>query len=206
MARDAARARAAQARAAAGQAGLSAVVQDFVALAAGASGEEFTVTYDLGDQRGTVAQRPPDHRLDIVDPDGTDQAFIVNAKGSFACRRPGPAAPAPAAWSCESDSRAAPPLGTFSLDDLTATVNALVASRAAFDTRVESRPVAGTVARCLVTSAKPGAAVEGDTLCISAQGVPLLVEGGTNPQLHATGYSRSVRGDPFRLPAPARSG
>jgi hypothetical protein len=218
-ARQAARVRADQARAAAAQAGLPGPVQQFVATAAGSSGQRYTVSYDLGgtpSQTATLVQRPPFRRFELADtapgaagtsapssgPSSATQVMIVNSAGSFACRR------TDGQWSCVHDAAAAQATGPLSLDDLASTVNSLSASKDTYDFRVERRRLVGVAATCLVTTRKAGlppepAAASTATLCISPQGAPLLVSGGSAPPLQATSYSTTVASSAFTLPAAA---
>jgi len=197
----AARARADQVRAAAGQAGLPAPVQDFMADAVGAAGRSYTVTYDVGGRAATVAQQPPSHRLDVVSPAGDAQAYIANRQGTFSCQRT-----IGGSWTCQPDSQPPPATGALSLDDMANAVSSLTQSAAAYDMRVEERRLVGLHARCLVATPKAaGPSAQPETLCISPEGVPLLVESSGN-QVRATRYRSSASGRQFTLPAPARSG
>src|SRR5262245_58649934 len=82
-ARTAAQVRAAQARTIARQAGLGPDVQDFLARAAGASAERYTVIYNQGaGQTTTVISDPPDRRIDVQGATGADSLDRVIVKGT----------------------------------------------------------------------------------------------------------------------------
>ena len=195
---EAARQRSDQARAAARQAGLSTDVQDFVADAAGASGQRFTVVYDLSGRKATFTQRPPFRRLEVEDTpvQGDAQAAIVNAGGSFSCRRTS------STWTCQADGTPNPPVGALSTDDMVAGVQSLTASGQQFDLRVDRTRVAGVAARCLLATARAGAAPPSSAqrLCIAADGAPLLVET-AGQSVKATSFTTSAPGSAFDLPA-----
>jgi hypothetical protein len=204
--REAADARAEQAKQAAARAGLDPAVQDFVASAAGVAGQEFSVNYDLGQPGHTtvVIQQPPFRRVEVRDPTGV-QVAIDNADGSFSCRQP-----AGAGWTCQRESSPTTP-GGFSLDQLAVTADALSSARASFDFAVDRRTIAATSGRCLTATRKTGADVPAGTpdrsvLCISSRGATLLVDTG-GPVVKATRYSTKTDGRAFTLPAPvARTG
>ena len=194
---DAARQRSDQARAAARQAGLSTEVQDFVADAAGASGQRFTGVYDLSGRKATYTQRPPFRRLEVEDTptQGDAQAAIVNGGGSFSCRRTS------GAWSCQADGTPTPPVGALSADDMVGAVQSLTASGQQFDLRVDHTRIANTAARCLVASPRAGTAgAAAQRLCIAPDGAPLLVES-AGQSVKATRFTTTAAGSAFELPA-----
>jgi hypothetical protein len=177
-------------------------VQDLLARAAGAVGQSFTVTYRTTQgTTATLTQRPPFKRVDESEGNGTAaivRTLIVNRDGSFSCiRRQG-------SWTCQRAAGAPATLGTFTPSELKATVDRLASQRAEFRFEVVPRRVAGVKATCLITT--PVAATAGSssgTLCISAQGAPLLVNGSAG-RLEATSYKASARAQAFRLPVAAR--
>ena len=189
-----------QAADAAADAGLPEDVQDFLRLAASATEATYEVTYEPSEQGVAVrvAQRPPDRRVDLSQGTGDEATvqsrFAVDGRG-FVCTRT-----AQLPWECAEAEGPAPTVPVaFSEDDLEATADRLRASRERFDFEVREREVAGAPATCLVTTPTEGDG-EAESLCLSDQGVPLLVEreGG---RLEAASYDDDPAGDVFSLPA-----
>lgn len=199
-------ARADQVRNAAHDAGLPADVADLLADAAGVPGATFEVTYDLGGASGGTAvltQDPPRRRVDLhtqVDGDDVTRALITDRDRTTVCER------AAGKWTCRagSSSDASSP-SAFGADQVEQVVGDLKAAKDAYTFRVASRDVAGTTARCLVTELKPGKQPTADlgakgTLCISAEGVPLLVETPA-ASLRALKYTTRIPDNAFDAPA-----
>lgn len=203
--------RAEQVRDAARDARLPAEVADLLADAAGVVAQTFTVTYDLGGESGGTAvltQDPPRRRVDLrarVDGDDVVRSLVTEGDESTVCER------AAGRWTCGRDAgggSAATP-GAFDVDQIEAVIDDLDRARDAYEFRVARRTVAGASARCLVTELRPGREPTDEfgakgTLCISPEGVPLLVETAT-ASLRALRYSTSVDGDAFDLPAEVSS-
>jgi hypothetical protein len=203
---DAAVRRSSQVRAAARDAGLPDEVADLLGDAAGVVGERFRVTYDLGGDAGGTAvltQDPPRRRVDLraqVAGDEVTRSLLTDDDGTVVCERAG------GKWTCRAGTASdEPAAGAFGSDQIDRIVDDLRASRDAYDFRVATRDVAGVTARCLVTELKPGREATGElgakgTLCISAEGVPLLVE---TPAawLRALRYTTAVDGEVFEPPA-----
>src|SRR5262249_50834353 len=120
----AARERAAAVRDAARQAGLDPAVQRFFAIAAGATGHQFRVSYAVGSDTGATAtlfQRPPRKRVDLAtDPNGASvvRSVIVDTTGAYSCAKTADA------WKC---SRTATPNTGISLIDAASLQNTLEA-------------------------------------------------------------------------------
>ena len=198
-AREAAAERAAQARSVASDAGLGSDVADLIGDAVGAGGQTFTVTYDDGAGAiSTLVQDPPRRRLDVRKDEVIRAAFVIE-RGTFSCTQ------TQGAWVCGPSTSAPPAIGPFAATDLERTISNLTAARATYDFTTESRPLAGTSARCLVTTRKPEAAADpalGDrgVLCIAKSGAVLLVEA-PGQALRAVSYRASTDDRAFDLPA-----
>jgi hypothetical protein len=193
--------RARQARTVAKQAGLPPAVQDLLARAAGAIGERFTVTYRTGGETvATLTQVPPSKRVDESTGSGSaavTRSLIVNPDGSFSCSRQA------GHWVCQRAAGSTGGIGPFSPADIKATVEGLSSQRAEYRFDVAHRRIAGVDATCLASSPRhPGPNPQLGTLCISAQGVPLLVDSAAG-RIEATSYRTSARSSAVRLPVAA---
>jgi hypothetical protein len=197
--------RAAQARSVARDAGLPPAVQDLLADAATSATRTFTVRYKLAVPGSTtITQDPPRRRIDLVLGTGATvvtRSTITNADGTFACTR------TTGAWTCKKTATRATEFGPLALGDIEQTTADLAAARKSYTFRVESRTVARTRARCLVTELKPGQPPdptrgERGVLCISPDGVPLVIQGGKTT-ITATTYMPKVTDAAFRLPVKA---
>jgi hypothetical protein len=203
-ARAAARVRVDQARLIARQAGLAPAVGDFLARAAGAGGQQYSVVYSSGaGQQTTVISRPPDRRVDVQGAGGADSLdrFVVTGGKSYACHR------GLGRWSCAANGSAGPS-GGFTSDAITQTVTALTQLSATYDFTVSQRAIAGQAATCLAVDRRPGQRADptfGDhaVLCIAPNGV-ILEEDGTGSPLKAVSYRSSVPAGAFSLPARPR--
>jgi hypothetical protein len=197
--------RAAQARSVARAAGLSPAVQDLLADAATSPARTFTVSYKLAVPGSTtITQDPPRRRVDLVvgeGPAAVTRSTITNDDGTFACTR------TTGAWTCKKTSTPPNALSPMALGDVDQTTSDLAAARKSYTFRVEPRTVAGARARCLVTELRPGQAPDPargqrGVLCVSADGVPLVIEGGQST-ITATRYTTKVDDTAFKLPAKA---
>jgi hypothetical protein len=195
--------RADQARQVAEDAGLPAPVQDLLGDAAIAATQTFSVTYKLAVEGTTmIVQDPPRRRVDLVlgsGPAAVTRANITNDNGTFSCSR------TVDAWTCRKSEEKSSGFGPLALGDIEKTTADLAAARKAYSFRVERRIVAKAPARCLITELKPGQAPDPargarGVLCISREGVPLVIEGATST-ITATRYRTSVDASAFRLPA-----
>jgi predicted small lipoprotein YifL len=193
--------RRAQAERVARDAGLPDEVQRFLARAAGAVAEEFTVAYRGSDGSvTTLVQRPPNRRVDVADGSGSTESLLRLGTGTFACRRDSAAS----AWTCRKQPAGAggpdPDLGVFSPARIADTVSLLTSVRGAYTFSVVSRTVVGAKASCLLTQpAKGGAA---DELCIAGTGALLRVHT-AQQTVEATRYRDRADGAVFKLPAAA---
>lgn len=195
-------ARADQARTAALEAGLDADVADFLALAARGASATYQVTYP-GPTAGSklvVANRPPDRRVDVVSDGEVHEVRLVVDGQAVTCARPGGLGDFEP---CVRTDAVADPAGVFgaaAIEELTETLRDRVAD---FAFAVESRPVAGVEATCLVTRILAGRERpelgDGGTLCVSPQGALLLVDQG-DEQLEASDYSTDVAEGTFARP------
>lgn len=182
--------RRAQAEQAAKDAGLPEPVQTFLGQAASAVASAFTVTYEADGVRTTLAQRPPERRIDVMK-DGQTESLLRLRDGTFACNAQG----------CKREDAAPgidPDLGVFAPGRLKQTVDALGAARAAFRFEVVDKQVAGITADCLVTT--PEAGGEADELCIAPTGVILRIRSAAQ-KLEAVSYSATVDAAAFKAPA-----
>jgi hypothetical protein len=190
-----AHAREKQARDVARQAGLSAPVQDFLALYASAAGHRFSVTYGPSAAGTSVVlvQDPPRRRVDVVAPPVTRSVFVTR-EGTYEC------ALADTKWSCQQASQQEGPPGLLAPADIARTAAELKAARTNYTFKVTSRKVAKVDTQCLATTPRPGVSGAGSTLCLSGEGAVLLVEGAGNP-LRAVRYSTDVDERRLQLPA-----
>lgn len=202
---DTARTRATQARQVAKDAGLPEAVQDVLARAATSAGRTFTVRYDLAVAGSTtITQDPPRRRVELVlgsGPTATTRLTITNDEGTFACTRN------EGTWTCRKTTPAADDAGPLAIGDIERTTADLAEARRAYTFRVESRTIAKTKARCLITELRPGqppdpARGARGVLCVAPEGVPLLIEGGQT-SVKATSYRAEADASAFRLPAKA---
>jgi hypothetical protein len=127
------------------------------------------------------------------------RVFISNDDGTFGCAR------LAGEWACQRNAERPPEFGPLAVGDVQEATQDLIEARADYDFRIERRRLAGVTARCLVTARKPGrppdpSQGERGTLCISPEGVPLLVEASSGT-LTATRYRTSADSSSFRLPA-----
>jgi hypothetical protein len=184
-------ARATQARRVAADAGLPPAVQRFLAVAARGVAATFTVTYQgAGGARTTLAQRPPERRIDVVQGGATDAVLRVRS-GQYACHRD-----AGHDWTCSRQPSSAidPDLGVFSPEAINDTVATLSAARHRYRFEVVRRQVAGTAATCLLTPPTT------DELCVAPSGALLRVTS-ARQSLRATSYRPSVDDRQFSVPA-----
>lgn len=200
---DLAETRADQARQVAEDAGLPDAVQDVLADAATSATRTFSVTYKLAvEGTTTIVQDPPHRRVELVlgsGPAAVTRATITNKDGTFSCSR------TVDAWTCRASEEKASGFGPLALGDIEQTTADLVEARKAYSFRVQRRIVAKAPARCLITELKPGQTPDPargarGVLCISREGVPLVIEGATSA-ITATSYRASADDAAFRLPA-----
>ncbi len=188
-----------QAASAAEEAGLSAEVQDFFALAGAGPATTYAAVYASGDLEIRIAQRPPDHRLEVENPDGTTDLTLRRRGVTYQCHR------TVAEWTCTRVSDLDPPAAVgFDPAAVAEAGDALRGLADDYSFTVEPRVVAGVDATCLVTTLLPGR--EDDTslgrsatFCVSEIGVPLLIER-PGERLTATQYSTDVDDGAFELP------
>lgn len=200
---DLAETRAAQARQVAKDAGLPEAVQNVLADAATSATRTFSVTYKLAvEGTTTIVQDPPRRRVELVlgsGPAAVTRATITNDAGTFSCSR------TVDAWTCRKSEEKTSGFGPLALGDVEQTTADLVEAKQAYSFRVERRIVAKAPARCLITELKPGQTADPargarGVLCISREGVPLVIEGATST-ITATSYRASAADAAFRLPA-----
>ena len=197
--------RADQARQVAKDAGLPEAVQDVLASAATSATRSFTVTYKLAVEGSTtIVQDPPRRRVELVlgtGPEASTRATITNDEGTFACTR------SAGTWTCRKTPDATDSFGPLAVGDIQRTTADLAAARKSYSFRVETRTIAKTRARCLVTELRPGQPADPTrgpkgVLCVASDGVPLLIQGGQTT-VTAVRYRPSADPSAFRLPAKA---
>ncbi|HEU5083150.1 MAG TPA: hypothetical protein VFU14_07415 [Acidimicrobiales bacterium] len=220
--------RAEQARAAAVEAGLGDDVADFLALAARGDTATYRVRYP-GPADGTelvVTSRPPDRRVEVVADGVTTEVRLVTGGQAFECTPATgegggeggsdgaePAEPAgdgrDVDLRCERTDALAEPPGAFSERALEELQDALADRADDYAFEVETAPVAGVEARCLVTRRREGRESpelgEQGTLCVSQEGALLLVDQGSD-RLEALDYDTDVDESVFVRPDLAEDG
>ena len=148
-------------------------------------------------------QDPPRRRVELVlgsGPAAVTRATITNDDGTFSCSRTVGRVDVPEVRGEDVRVRSARPRRHREDDGRPGR-----RPRTAYSFRVERRIVAKAPARCLVTELKPGQTPDPargarGVLCISREGVPLVIEGATSA-ITATSYRASADASAFRLPA-----
>lgn len=203
--------RADQGRSIASAAGLSADVGDVFALVLQGASATYTATYATKDSAGndlqvTVAQRPPDRRVDAFTADGTIESTFRLGAVAYQCTKPSGAG---APWTCGAlaTDTGAGGSGTDPLapDAVASAVDTFRQRANDFDFRVEHRPIAGIDARCLVitprsAAAQSSAASSSTSLCVAPDGGLLAVDKPSG-SFSATAYSTTVDASSLQLPA-----
>ena len=197
-----------QGRSIASEAGLPSEVGEVFSLALEGTKATYTLTYSTTDKSGasvqiSVAQRPPDRRVDVFGADGTIESTFRVGTTAYQCTKT-------TSWACgtlTSKDASASPSDPLNADAVAAAVDKFRQRASDYDFRVDRRTVAGTDARCLVTTRKAGHDQDPSlgtsaTMCVSPEGAVLSVEVPTGAYA-ATGYSTMVSADAFSLPAPA---
>ncbi len=199
---DAGASRADQARAAALEAGLDDEVADVLALAARGETATYQVRY-AGPTAGTelvITNRGADRRVELVADGTVVEVRLVTDGQTFECI---PTDETQEELACERTDALAESPGIFTDAALAEFRDALAARLDDYTFDVEVSPAAGVEARCLVTRLRSGQVDEGlgagGTLCVSAEGVLLLVDQG-DERLEATGYTTDVGDDAFVRP------
>lgn len=201
---DVADSRAEQARSAALDAGLDRDVADFLALAARGPTATYQATYPGtdGESQLVVANRPPDRRVDVlVDGKIVESTLVVDGE-QFDCPRD-PDGDGDGAVSCTRTDALVDPPGLFTasaVDDLT---TALGERADDYSFSIETTPIAGVEATCLVTELKAGRDQpelgNSGTVCVSPEGVLLRVLQASE-ELEATDYATEVPDGTFVRP------
>ena len=197
-----------QARSIASAAGLSSDVAEVLALALEGTNATYTLTYSTVDTSGasvqiSVAQRPPDRRVDVFSSDGTIESTFRVGAVAYQCTKT-------TGWTCGTLSNreaSAGPGDPLSADAVATAVDRFRQRTNDYDFRVDRRTVAGADARCLVTTRKSGHDADPSlgtsaAMCVSPEGAILSVEVPTGSYA-ATGYSTTVDAGVFSLPAAA---
>lgn len=194
--------RAEQARSAALEAGLEPDVADFLALAARGETATYQATYP-GPDDGTdlvVANRPPDRRVDVVTDEVIVQVQLSLDGESFRCSRD---PDADAIDECERTDAIVEAPGVFGAAAMTTLTESLTERLEDFTFELQTSPIAGVEAQCLVTRVREGRErpelADGGTICVSDEGVLLRVAQG-DELLEATDYSTEIPDNTFVRP------
>jgi len=194
--------RAGQVRTAALDAGLDGDVADFLALAARGQSATYQVTYPGPDERSelVVANDPPNRRVDVVVDERVVEVQLVLDGEAFQCTR---ASDADGISSCERTDAVVDAPGLFSERSLTEVTESLRDRADDFTFRVQTVPVAGVEATCLVTEIREGRARSDlgstGTICVSAEGALLKVDR-DGETLEAREYTTEVPDNSFVRP------
>ena len=190
--------RADQVRAAAREAGLPRDVAEVLAIAARGPTSTFQITY-AGTEGATlvVSQEGSNRRLDVVSGTAIVESRVLRDGVGYRCE---PATGTGAKKGTLDCRRAAGDLGVtgaFTDTALATFTKELAASTSTLDLSVKRREIAGVQATCLVSAPKGGTPLDGvddpsaDTLCVSAEGAQLLVDG-NGERLVADAYTTEV--------------
>lgn len=194
--------RADQAHAAALEAGLDGEVADFLALAARGQVATYQATYPGPDEGSelVVANEPPNRRVDLVVDERIVEVRLVLEGEAFRCSRD---ADADRISSCTRTDAVVDPPGSFDVQALEQLAESLQDQREDYTFRVESAPVAGVEATCLVTELREGRSRpelgERGTICVSAEGALLKVDRG-DEVLEAREYTTEIPEGTFVRP------
>lgn len=199
--------RAEQASDAARQAGLDDEVADVIALAASSVDAIYRVAYDQspaadgGATRVVLTQRPPQLRVDTIEPDGDTTSLIRDGNDSYQCRQTA------GSWRCHELGADPGELGAIDPEAVAAVVESLTERAEFYDFAVEERELIGIAAECLVTTRRPdapddAALGESATLCVTDIGAVLLAETPSGA-VTAVEYATDVDDEAFELPVPA---
>ncbi|MDE0801842.1 MAG: hypothetical protein OSA99_00835 [Acidimicrobiales bacterium] len=194
--------RAEQARTAALDAGLDDEVADFLATAARGQTATYQATYP-GPEEGTqivVANRSPDRRIDVLDGERIVEMQLVIDGEAVTCTRD---ADEDAIVACERTDAIVEPLGAFGASTMEQLTGTLATRMEDYTFAIETATVAGTEARCLVTTIREGRErsdlTDTGTLCISAEGALLRVAQG-DEVLEASDYTTDIPDGTFVRP------
>lgn len=190
--------RADQVRAAAREAGLPREVADVLALAARGPTATFQITY-AGTDGATlvVSQEGTNRRVDVVSGTAIVESRVLRDGVGYRCE---PATGPNGEQGTLTCRRAAGDLGvTGAVTDaaIATFTEELAASRSTLDLSVKRRTIAEVDATCLVSAPKGGTPLDGtddptaDTLCVSAEGAQLLLDG-DGERLVADAYTTTV--------------
>lgn len=193
--------RAEQARAAASESGLDEEVADFLGLLARGDTATYRARFP-GPTEGTelvIANRPPDRRVELVADGTTTEVRLVTGGEAFTCTPEGESEE----LECERTDALVEPPGVFRTGALEDLSESFAASADDYTFEIETMPVAGIDARCLVTRLRTGreSAERGSsgTICASPEGALLLVDQGAD-RLEATEYGTDVDDAAFVRP------
>lgn len=171
--------RAEQVRDAAREAGLPGDVVDVIVQAAQGTTATFQITYEgTGGASVVVSQAPPNRRVDIVAGEAVVESRVFRGGIGYRCLPPSSEPTAPLECQRSEGDLQAP--GAFTDEALDLFSRDLARSMDDLDLSVERRELAGVTATCLVAVPKAGptdgTGPGAETLCLSAEGGPLLVD------------------------------
>lgn len=195
--------RAGQVRAAALEAGLDDEVADVLALAARGAAATYQVTYAGADGGAVVvSQDPPQRRVDALRAGLVVESHVLVDGVSYRCTLPDGSRPGDD-LRCRRTSATLPGTGTFTEAALAELVEQLAAGADRVATTVGTRTIAGETVTCLEAVPRPetvpaGTEVVTDTICLSDDGVQLLVDVG-GERLVADAYRDEVPAGTFEL-------
>ncbi len=194
--------RADQVRTAAADAGLAPEVADFLALAARGQTATYQATYP-GPNPNTklvVANDPPNRRVDVVTDDVTTEVRLVVGGEAFTCPRN---QDQDAIVSCTRTDAIVEGPGAFDDATLEQLTTSLRDRQADFTFRIDTEPIAGVEATCLVTELKAGHERtdlgSSGTICVSPRGALLRVDQGSE-SLEALDYTTEIPEHTFVRP------
>ncbi len=177
-------------------------VADFLALAARGQTATYQATYP-GPNPNTklvVANDPPDRRVDVVTDDVTTEVRLVVDGEAFTCPRN---KDRDAIVSCTRTDAIVEGPGAFDDATLEQLTTSLRDRQADFTFRIDTKPIAGVEATCLVTELKAGhertdLGATG-TICVSPEGALLRVDQGSD-SLEALDYTTEIPEHTFVRP------
>lgn len=194
--------RAEQVRAAALDSGLDDDVADFLALAARGQTATYQVTYPGPDEGSelVVANDPPNRRVDLVVDGRIVEVRLVLEGEAFLCTRAGSGE---RVSSCERTDAVVDAPGLFDEPTLAEVTESLRDRADDFTFRIETVPIAGVEATCLVTEVREDRARSElgstGTMCVSAEGALLKVNR-DEETLEAREYTTEVPNNTFVRP------
>lgn len=191
--------RADQVLAAARAAGVPEDAAEVLALAARGSLATYRVTYAGTDGAELiVSQAPPDQRVDVVAAGTVVESRVLHDGIAYRCELDDDGA-----LGCERAAGGLQVPGAFTEEALETFTDRLAASLGTIELTVEERTIADTEVRCLTSAPKAGTPIDEhapptDTICVSPEGVQLLLDAG-GERLVADTYTTDVPEGTFEV-------